>query len=629
MKKLYVAIAALLIAGSVTAQSQRIVIAEEFTNASCPPCASQNPAFNALLDANSTKIVSIKYQTNWPGTDPMNAQTNSMVAPRVTYYGVTGVPHAIVDGVPVANDCGAYLGAPACLSQAEIDNRYAVASPFDLALSHSYNSTYDSINITAIITCTQVASGTFVLQTGVIEEEVIFATAPGSNGEKDFYGVMRLMVPSSTGTALATSWTVGQTQTINYTVKVPTYIYDKNTLAVVAFIQNNTGKAIAQSALSEPIPLGLDASIKSSTAVTAFSCASTYSPSVELTNLGTTALTTADISYKINTGTPTTYTWNGNLASGASTTVSFPAQTLTTGTNTFTATLLSTNGVADQEVGNNSYAATISANLAAPVAAPVVEGFTTTVFPPLNWTRVNGGSTQTWTRYTIGATGSNGSARYPFYNAPAGDIDELISAKIDLTNAIAPTLNFKIAKAAYAGTFDELEVLVSTDCGVNWTSVFSKVDPALSTVPAQTTAYTVPANTPAAWRAETVSLSAFAGAPEVLVNFRALSDYGNNMYIDDINITGAVGIDENTFTQSVNVYPVPSKGIVFVDLSSVKSTSATISVTDITGRLVNQFEATLSGEPLSIDLSNQQSGTYFVKVKSADQEMIRKIILEK
>jgi hypothetical protein len=629
MKKLYVAIAALLIAGSVSAQSQRIVIAEEFTNASCPPCASQNPAFNALLDANPTKIVSIKYQTNWPGTDPMNAQTNSMVAPRVSYYGVTGVPHAVVDGVPVANDCGAFVGAPACLSQAEIDARYAVASPFDLALSHSYNSTYDSINITAIITCTQVASGTFVLQTGVIEEEVIFATAPGSNGEKDFYGVMRLMVPSSTGTALATSWTVGQTQTINYTVKVPTYIYDKNTLAVVAFIQNNTDKAIAQSALSEPIPLGLDASIKTSAAVTSFSCANTYSPSVELKNIGLTALTTADISYKINTGTATTYTWNGSLASGATTTVSFPAQTLTTGTNTFTATLLTTNGVADQEVGNNLYTASIVANLAAPVAAPVVEGFTTTVFPPLNWTRVNGGSTQTWSRYTIGATGSNGSARYPYYNAPAGDIDDLISAKIDLTNAIAPTLNFKIAKASYSGQFDRLDVVVSTDCGVNWTSVFSKTDPALSTVPAQTTAYTVPANTPAAWRAETVSLSAFAGAPEVLVNFRALSDYGNNMYIDDINITGAVGIDENTFTQSVNVYPVPSKGIVFVDLSNVKSTSATISITDITGKLVNQFNATLSGEPISIDLNNQQSGTYFVNVKTADQEMIRKIILEK
>ena len=170
MKKLYVAIAALLIAGSVTAQSQRIVIAEEFTNASCPPCASQNPAFNALLDANSTKIVSIKYQTNWPGTDPMNAQTNSMVAPRVTYYGVTGVPHAVVDGVPVANDCNAYVGAPACFTQTKIDTRYAVASPFDLAITHAYNSTYDSIYITEVITCTQAVSGTLYLQTGVIEK---------------------------------------------------------------------------------------------------------------------------------------------------------------------------------------------------------------------------------------------------------------------------------------------------------------------------------------------------------------------------------------------------------------------------------------------------------------------------
>ena len=460
MKKLYVAIAALLIAGSISAQSQRIVIAEEFTNASCPPCASQNPAFNALLDANPTKIVSIKYQTNWPGTDPMNAQTQTMVAPRVTYYGVTGVPHAVVDGVPVVNDCGAYVGAPACFTQTKIDTRYAVASPFDLAITHAYNSTYDSIYITEVITCTQAVSGTLYLQTGVIEEEVNFLTAPGSNGETDFYGVMRAMVPSSSGTALATSWTVGQTQTLNFAVKVPSYVYDKNTLAVVGFIQDNASKAIQQAGFSEPVPLGLDASIKNSAPVSAFSCASTYSPSVELKNIGLTALTTADISYKINTGAATTYTWNGSLASGATTTVSFPAQTLTTGTNTFTATLLTTNGIADQEAGNNSYTASIVANLAAPVAAPVVEGFTTTVFPPLNWTRINGGSTQTWSRYTIGATGSNGSARYPYYNAPAGDIDDLISAKIDLTNAIAPTLTFKIAKASYTGQFDRLDVVV-------------------------------------------------------------------------------------------------------------------------------------------------------------------------
>ena len=59
---------ALAVAGSAAfGQAQRLVLFEEFTQASCGPCASQNPAFNTLLDANATKAVSIKYQTSWPG----------------------------------------------------------------------------------------------------------------------------------------------------------------------------------------------------------------------------------------------------------------------------------------------------------------------------------------------------------------------------------------------------------------------------------------------------------------------------------------------------------------------------------------------------------------------------------
>ena len=67
-------------------QSQRLVLAEEFTQASCGPCAAANPTFNALLQANPTKITAIKYQTNWPGVDPMNTQTQTWVGPRVSRY---------------------------------------------------------------------------------------------------------------------------------------------------------------------------------------------------------------------------------------------------------------------------------------------------------------------------------------------------------------------------------------------------------------------------------------------------------------------------------------------------------------------------------------------------------------
>jgi len=74
------------------AQAQRLVLVEEFTQASCPPCASQNPGFNDLIDANPDKIRSIKYQESWPGVDPMNAQNPTQVATRTSYYGVNAVP---------------------------------------------------------------------------------------------------------------------------------------------------------------------------------------------------------------------------------------------------------------------------------------------------------------------------------------------------------------------------------------------------------------------------------------------------------------------------------------------------------------------------------------------------------
>src|SRR5689334_7819656 len=120
MKKLFTLIGLFISSMSLFA-SQRLVMVEEFTNASCPPCAAQNPGFNALLDANPTKVVALKYQTNWPGVDPMNAQTQSLgVGTRVTYYGVTGVPHGVVDGVAIPNTCGYYVGAPHCLTQAQI-----------------------------------------------------------------------------------------------------------------------------------------------------------------------------------------------------------------------------------------------------------------------------------------------------------------------------------------------------------------------------------------------------------------------------------------------------------------------------------------------------------------------------
>ena len=61
--------------GSVNAQVQKTPFVEHFTQASCGPCASQNPGMYTILNTfGSANYVKLTYQVSWPGTDPMNAE---------------------------------------------------------------------------------------------------------------------------------------------------------------------------------------------------------------------------------------------------------------------------------------------------------------------------------------------------------------------------------------------------------------------------------------------------------------------------------------------------------------------------------------------------------------------------
>jgi hypothetical protein len=245
----------------VMAQSQRLVLAEGFSNASCPPCASQNPNYNTLTATNSApnnpaKMVAIKYQTNFPGTDPMNAQNPGDISARTSYYAVNGVPWGALDGTAFAGSN--YSGALANLNQNAINSRYAVTSPFDLTVTHTVHPNLDSVTISVAINCTDsllLGSGLVKLHVALTEKTITFATAPGSNGETSFKGVVRKMYPDANGTTLSSNWLPGQQDAYSWTVPLPSYIYKIPEVAVVAFIQNNASKQVYQAGYSAPIPV--------------------------------------------------------------------------------------------------------------------------------------------------------------------------------------------------------------------------------------------------------------------------------------------------------------------------------------------------------------------------------------
>ncbi len=265
-------------------------------------------------------------------------------------------------------------------------------------------------------------------------------------------------------------------------------------------------------------------------------------PQIELKNLGTSALTTATISYQIDGGAVQTFAWTGALAAQAVLNVNLPnivAPAL--GAHTYRAFVTISNGVANTA---NTFSNDITANFEVVngAAFPFSENFESNTFPPAKWqlTQSTGKDCYKWVEST-GVTGLSGAtSAVAFmnlfdYNAASSQKDELISPIINIpVTATTAIVEFDVAyRQKAAGTTDGLAVEISTDCGATWTSVYSKIGATLSTVGTVSATSFVP--TAAQWRREQVDISAYANQ-KVRVRFVSTNDFGNNLYIDNIKV---------------------------------------------------------------------------------------------
>lgn len=324
MKKIYsLLLFATIILGSLNAigQSQRMVLIEEGTNASCVPCANQNPGFHAMLSTVADKHIGLTYQWHFPGYDPMHDHNPSEANQRFeTYYGQNGVPTAMIDGdVPDGSTPGfngsAYDGAPAGYSAQMIENRYEVSSPFDISIE--YNLTPSDITATITVTCTEaINAANLKLRIAVIEKLISFDTPPGSTNQDEFHNVMKKFLPNATGLSLQNSWMPGDNQTFTESWAHQN-VYDYSEIAIVAFVQNDSGKEVLQAAFSDEGALESN----SSNAAGVFNleapadiCSgiNTIAPTVSLRNTGNETLTSCNIVASIN-GTEEIFEWTGSL----------------------------------------------------------------------------------------------------------------------------------------------------------------------------------------------------------------------------------------------------------------------------------------------------------------------------
>ncbi len=326
MKKIL--LSGLLLLGVVLAysQSQRLVLLEEFTQASCGPCALANPGIYSLLNSNPDKITSVWYHTNWPGYDPMNLDNPVDVAARVSYYGVTYVPFSVLDG-------NYYSGSATGWNINTVNARYAVPSPFDLDLQAVLNAAQDTIFLTMVAKATMDVAGVLLAHNVVIEKNIHFASPPGTNGEKDFKNVMKKMLPGNSGATLPTPLVPGDYAILQYSWALEN-VYDISELAAVGFIQNKNSKEIHQSVNSstDPVTLPYDNDLQAMEVsnYSSTNCSGKITPHLKVRNNGNDAVTSFTVKYRVNDGPESTYTYSGpSLASLQQTVLDLPEYTFT------------------------------------------------------------------------------------------------------------------------------------------------------------------------------------------------------------------------------------------------------------------------------------------------------------
>ena len=193
----------------------------------------------------------------------------------------------------------------------------------------------------------------------ILQNNTLGAQIGGNMG--DNYNHMHRLIDMVTGQwgVDITNTTAGSLYNNQFTYTIPT---DNNGIAievgdleVVVFVTETT-QLITSGSGVYPTITGLDnandVNLRSVADIEA-TCATSVSPSINIQNLGQNEITSVEITYDVNGGTPQTYTWSGSLTSLQSTDIELPEIDFTSqATNTINVS------VANDDLNDNNQSST-------------------------------------------------------------------------------------------------------------------------------------------------------------------------------------------------------------------------------------------------------------------------------
>ena len=201
-----------------------------------------------------------------------------------------------------------------------------------------------------------------------------------------------------------------------------------------------------------------------------------------------------------------------------------------------------------------------------------------------------------------------------------------ISKPVDVSSYEVPlNLHFKYAYARRLSDASEiLIVMASENCGDSWSNLKAYNSTNLVTGP------TSPDWKPSSkddWKKASISLDKFKNATNLFIRFDVISQEGNSVYIDDINI-GEFALSTPNYSDSKiwSVYPNPAHHQ-FKVKSEKNQVSAELSMVDLTGRLL--LQQNLDSGNMTIDTKEIPNGLYFLLIKTTEGVWSKKLTISK
>jgi hypothetical protein len=394
---------------------------------------------------------------------------------------------------------------------------------------------------------------------------------------------------------------------------------------------NNYRAPLLTSNAAEPVVLkNINASLRSINAPADRICIPTFAPSVTLRNLGALTLTTVNIYASVDGGTPVKTQWTGSLASRATTNVTLSSVTAATGKHTLKIYVTDPNGAVDGEMSNDTLRSTFE--YYPPLTPPFAEGFEGATFPPQGWDIVNPDAYYTWERVTgVAKTGNASVVIRNLDYAQNGQMDYLRLPLVNIADADSAYLTFQVAAAVQTdpatanNVWDTLQVLISTDCGNTYFSLYKKWGSTLITRKTATTTPFVPAASE--WRKDSVNITGYINQGNIMLAFLNTTNYENNIYLDDINVYKVV-INPNLKAKGILISPNPTGSTLSVQFYPNPVNLKGISIYDMNGaRILERQIGSYNGtNRYDFDLSRYANGLYTVRVVYSDKTIVQKVL---